>query len=152
MKGLFRKDGEVFTKEESNELTVSKTEPRKESKMGVENVTNLTADAEFKGTIKFSNVLKIDGKFEGELVTNEGNVVVGKTGTVKANIKVKNAIIEGKVDGNVLATEKVELRQRAHLIGDLKAKILVIEEGVVFIGQCNVNPEGFKPANQPQQP
>jgi cytoskeletal protein CcmA (bactofilin family) len=152
MKGLFRKDGEVFTKEESNELTVSKTEPRKESKMGVENVTNLTADAEFKGTIKFSNVLKIDGKFEGELVTNEGNVVVGKTGTVKANIKVKNAIIEGKVDGNVIATEKVELRQRAHLIGDLKAKILVIEEGVVFIGQCNVNPEGFKPANQPQQP
>lgn len=108
------------------------------------NVTNLTADVEIKGTIKFDKVLKIDGKFEGEMTTNEGELIVGKTGTVKANVKVKNAIIEGRMDGNIVASEKVELKQKAQLIGDLQARTLVIEEGVVFVGQCNVNPDGAK--------
>ncbi len=43
---------------------------------------------------------------------------------------------------NIKASDKVELKQKAHLIGDLQAKTLVIEEGVVFVGQCIVNPEG----------
>lgn len=122
-------------------------EPGKEAEMSGENVTNLTQDVEIKGTIKFSNIMKIDGKFEGEMITNDGELIVGKTGSIKANVKVKNAIIEGRIDGNVIATEKVELRERAQLIGDLKAKILVIEEGVVFVGNCNVNPDGFKTEN-----
>ncbi len=113
------------------------------------NITNLTTDVDIKGTIKFDKVMKIDGKFEGELVSNEGELVVGKTGAIKANVKVKNAVIEGRVDGNIIASEKVELKQKAHLIGDLQARTLVIEEGVVFVGQCNVNPDGTKPEKQP---
>ena len=60
---------------------------------------------------------------------------------------MKNAVIEGRMDGNVTATEKVELKEKAHLVGDLKARTLVIEEGVVFVGNCNVNPDGFKTEN-----
>ena len=139
---LFRKDTEE-TKLTDNNTGVS----RKEIEMKEENVTNLTADVEIKGTIKFSNILKIDGKFEGEMITNEGDVIVGKTGSIKANIHVKNAFIEGHVDGNIVASEKVELKERAQLMGDLTARTLVIEEGVVFIGKCNVNPDGFKMGN-----
>ena len=113
------------------------------------NMTNLTTDVDIKGTIKFDKIMKIEGKFEWELVTNEGELIVGKTGTIKANVKVKNATIEGRVDGNISASEKVELKQKAQLIGDLQAKTLVIEEGVVFVGQCNVNPNGTKPENKP---
>lgn len=116
--------------------------------MAEENITNLTTDVEIKGTIKFGKVMKIEGKFEGELVSNEGELIVGKTGVIKANVKVKNATIEGRVDGNILASEKVALKQKAHLIGDLQARTLVIEEGVVFVGQCNVNPDGTKPEKQ----
>jgi cytoskeletal protein CcmA (bactofilin family) len=112
------------------------------------NVTNLTTDVDIKGTIKFGKVMKIEGKFEGELISNEGELIVGKTGEIKANVKVKNATVEGRVDGNILASEKVELKQKAHLIGDLQARTLVIEEGVVFVGQCNVNPNGTKPEKQ----
>jgi cytoskeletal protein CcmA (bactofilin family) len=108
------------------------------------NITILTPDVEIKGTIKFDKVMKVDGKFEGEMVTNEGELIVGKTGAVKANVKVKNASIEGKLDGNIVATEKVELKHNAQLLGDLQARTLVIEEGVVFVGQCNVNPNGTK--------
>ncbi len=116
--------------------------------MAEENVTNLTADVDIKGTIKFGKVMKIEGKFEGELESNEGELIVGKTGAIKANVKVKKAAIEGRVDGNIFASEKVELKQKAQLIGDLQAKTLVIEEGVIFVGQCNVNPNGSMPEKQ----
>lgn len=145
---LFRKNTEESrSSTDGIKETGEKNELRKETEMKEENVTYLTSDAEFKGTIKFSNALKIDGKFEGDMITNDGEVYVGKAGSVKANVKAKNATIEGHVDGNVTATEKVVLKQKAQLIGDLKARTLVIEEGVVFVGKCNVNPDGFKTDN-----
>ncbi len=118
-------------------------ESRKES-----NMANLTSDANIKGTIKFGQTMRIDGNFEGELLTDNGELIVGKTGNVKANIKVRSAVIEGRVDGNIKASDKVELKQNAHLIGDLQAKTLVVEKGVVLVGQCNVNPEGSKVESQ----
>ncbi len=111
-------------------------------------MANLTSDTNVKGTIKFGEAMKIDGKFDGELISDNGELTVGKTGKVKATVKVKSAIVEGRVDGNIKASDKVELKQKAHLIGDLQAKTLVIEEGVVFVGQCNVNPEGTKIESQ----
>ncbi len=107
-------------------------------------LTNLTSDADIKGTIKFGKAMRIDGSFEGELITDNGDLVVGKTGNVKANVNVRSAVIEGRVDGNIKASDKVELKQNAHLIGDLQTKILVMEKGVVFVGECNINPEGVK--------
>ncbi|MHC4453089.1 MAG: bactofilin family protein [Planctomycetota bacterium] len=125
-----------------------KHESRKEVRMAEGNATNLTQDVEVKGTIKFGAVMRIDGKFDGELITDNGELVVGKTGNVKANVKVRSAVIEGRVDGNIKASDRVELKQKAQLIGDLQAKVLVIEEGVVFVGKCNVNPEGVKAESQ----
>ncbi len=116
--------------------------------MAEEKLTNLTSDADIKGTIKFGEAMRIDGTFEGELITDNGELVVGKTGNVKANVNVRSAIIEGRVDGNIKASDRVELKQNAHLIGDLQTKILVMEKGVVLVGKCNVNPEGTKPESQ----
>ena len=118
-------------------------ESRKESKM-----TNLTSDTNVKGTIKFGQTMKIDGNFEGELITDNGDLVVGKTGNVKANVKVRSAVVEGRLDGNIKASDTVELKQNAHLIGDLQAKTLVMEKGVVFVGKCNISPEGTKIKSQ----
>ena len=144
MKKFFKKDdeGDLLSYERNNNRNDNQL--KKEITMSESNVTNLTQDVEITGTIKFNNVLHMNGKFEGELVTTDGEVIVGKTGEVKANIKVKNAIIEGKVEGNVTASEKVELKEKAQLTGDLTAKTLSIEEGVLFVGKCNVNPDGFK--------
>ena len=111
-------------------------------------ITNLTPDVEINGSIKFDKVMRVDGKFEGEMVTNDGELIVGKTGTVKANVKVKNASIEGRLEGNIVAAEKVELKHKAQLFGDLQARTLVIEEGVIFNGQCNVNPDRTKVEKQ----
>ncbi len=103
-------------------------------------ISNLTPDCKITGTIKFDGPMRIDGKVDGKIITDKGELVVGKTGTVKAAINTRSAIIEGRVAGKVTASDKVVLRQKAHLIGDLQTKTLVVEEGVVFVGGCNVKP------------
>ncbi|MDR4506770.1 MAG: polymer-forming cytoskeletal protein [Candidatus Brocadiaceae bacterium] len=143
-----RNTGEAVLVDEGQGEYIIENKSRKEIKMREGNVTHLTPDAEFKGTIKFDKVLRIDGKFEGDMITNDGEVIVGSTGAIKANVKVKNAIVEGQVEGNLIASEKVELRKNAKLLGDLKAKTLSIDEGVVFVGKCSVHPDGFKAETQ----
>ncbi|HDY67212.1 MAG: polymer-forming cytoskeletal protein [Candidatus Scalindua sediminis] len=143
-----KQDQSIPKNDDSKKGFGKEVESRKEVRMAEGKVTNLTSDAEIKGTIKFGEALRIDGKFEGELIADNGELIVGKTGSVKANVKVRCAVIEGRVDGNIKASDKVELKQKAQLIGDLQAKILVIEEGVVFVGKCNVNPEGVKAEGQ----
>ncbi len=118
-------------------------ESRKDAKMA-----NVTQDSEIKGTIKFGEAMRVDGNFDGELTSDNGELIVGKTGTVKATVKVKSAVIEGRVEGNMRASDKIELKQSAHIFGDLQAKTLVVEQGVIFVGNCNVNPEGTKIESQ----
>jgi len=91
--------------------------------------------------------MRIDGKVNGKISTESGELVVSESGIVNATITTKSAVIDGRVDGEIIASDKVVLKQKAHLIGDLQAKHLVIEEGVVFVGRCNVNPKGVKSDN-----
>ena len=99
-----------------------------------------TPDCKITGTVKFDGPMRVDGKVDGKIITDNGDLVVGETGTVNADINTKSAIVEGRVDGKITASDKVVLKQKAHLIGDLQAKTLVVEEGVVFVGRCNVKP------------
>ena len=108
--------------------------------MAEEEGTNIPSGADITGTIKFDKIMRIDGNFEGELITDNGDLFVGKTGSIKANIRVRRAVIEGRVEGDIKASDKVEIRQKAHINGNLQAKELVIEAGVVFTGKCKVNP------------
>lgn len=106
--------------------------------------TNLSADVEVKGSIKFNESLRLDGKFEGDLSSQAGLLIVGKNGNIHAKIEVGSIIVEGKVYGNINAADKVELRSTAQHFGDIRASRLVVEEGVVFVGKCDVNPQKAK--------
>jgi len=107
-------------------------------------MSNIASDAKIEGTIKFGEAMRIDGKVDGEIISDNGELVVSETGIVKAAVNVRSAVIEGRVEGNITASDKVLLKQKANLTGNLKAKTLVIEQGVFLVGQCNVNPEGVK--------
>lgn len=91
----------------------------------------------FKGTVEVEGTLRIDSEFEG-VVNCPDTLVVGKTGVVKAEINVKNAIIGGKVVGNINATNKIELQSGSHIEGDIQTHRLVIDEGVFFEGSCKM--------------
>jgi cytoskeletal protein CcmA (bactofilin family) len=113
--------------------------------------TTLGAGVTFRGQLSFERFLRIDGSFEGELLS-QGKVVVGPTGKVKANLNLREAIIEGCVDGNITVQEKLELRGEAVITGDIQARSLCVDEGVSIIGQVIVSPKADPDTPQPPVP
>lgn len=97
----------------------------------------LSSDVEIKGTVKFTNDLVVDGRIEGE-IQSEGNLTVGENARLKAEIKTGTVVVYGKVHGNIVASERVELKATAEVVGDIKAKTLSIEPGAIFVGKSNV--------------
>ncbi len=106
-----------------------------------------------KGTIDVQDgTLRIDGDFEGNVNCPGGTLVIGKGGTVKADIKVSSAVVGGTVTGNIDAKEKIELQAGSRLEGDIKTRRLVIDEGVFFEGSCRMSPDGKPLTSHPVQP
>ena len=97
----------------------------------------LSSDVEIKGIVKFTNDLVVDGRIEGE-IHSEGNLTVGENARLKAEIKTGTVVVYGKVHGNIIASDKVELKASAEVVGDIKAKTLSIEPGAIFVGKSNV--------------
>jgi len=111
----------------------------------------LNSDVELKGTLKFSGELTFDGKLDGD-INSDGTLNLGDNAVVKGNLNVNSAIMRGKVNGNVAAKEKIDLKSKTELFGDIRAPKLVIEEGVTFVGKSEVNPNKVTPAVPPQRP
>jgi len=104
----------------------------------------LNADVEIKGNLKFSGELTLEGKLDGE-IQSEGTLHLGDSAVVQGNISVGSVVVRGKVTGNVTAKDKIEVKSRTELFGDIRAAKLVIEEGVTFVGKTEVNPNKVAP-------
>lgn len=102
--------------------------------------TIIGKDTQFKGTIKASGTIRIDGQYEGELSTS-GDAVVGETGKLSAQLKARNATIAGTVNGNMDIQDKLELLPTAKIFGDIKVGVLIIGEGATFKGACEMRHE-----------
>ncbi len=90
-----------------------------------------------EGSMEVAQSIRIDGTFKGNLNASD-TLIVGSTGELdEVSVKVKNAIIGGNIKGNVVASNKVTLESTSRLEGDLTAKLLVIEEGALFTGNCS---------------
>jgi cytoskeletal protein CcmA (bactofilin family) len=114
------------------------TQPNPNSK----NVLN--SDVEVKGTLKFSGELTFDGKVEGD-IASEGTLTLGDNAIVKGTLDVGSVVVRGKIAGNIVAKDKIELKAKTELFGDVRASKLVIEEGVTFVGKTEVNPNKVSP-------
>lgn len=99
--------------------------------------TTFAQGSQFKGILQFTRPLRILGKFEGEIKGGEF-LEIGPQAKVTAHIQASYVVIYGHVTGNVVAAEKVELRQGATLIGNIRAPKLEIDDGVIFEGQCEM--------------
>ena len=86
------------------------------------------------GELSGSEDLYLDGSVEGSIELKENRLTVGPNGRVKANINAKGVVVEGKVDGKILASERAELRPTAIVNGDITTKRVVIDEGAFFKG------------------
>jgi len=105
----------------------------------------LDEGSHFKGDLTFEDTLRIDGKFEGT-IRSENELIIGDTADVHADIRVGSVSIDGTVRGSILAREKIEIHPHGRVFAQLQSPILKIEEGAVFEGACSMETENEPPA------
>jgi len=106
-----------------------------------------------KGQIVSREDLTIDGEVEGTIELTEHRLTVGPNGKVTANIKAREIVVLGTVNGNMDVTDKIDIRREAKLIGDIRSARVVIEDGAFFKGSIDiVKSDQPKPAAPKPQP
>jgi len=90
--------------------------------------------SEFEGKLTFQDTVRIDGRFRGE-IASENTLVVGETGEIEANVRSRNVVVSGKVNGNITALQKLTLHKTARVDGDIEAGCIAVEEGAMMNGR-----------------
>src|SRR5262245_5214792 len=103
--------------------------------------TVLGVGANFRGTLMVSGTLHIDGEFEGDILHCE-RLEVGEHGVMRSDVEVKEAVVEGRVYGNIRALGTLEMKAGARVEGDIAARNLTIEPGVFYSGRCTMLEQG----------
>ncbi len=104
-----------------------------------ENVNSIIGEGSvFEGNFYIHGSLKIDGKFEGEIKTEE-QIIIGETGKVKTNIAARRVIVAGTIIGNITATEEVHILETGRVLGDITTPVLKLESGVVLNGKVTIS-------------
>lgn len=111
----------------------------------------LNSEVDIKGTLRFTGELTFEGKLEGE-ITSDGTLHLGDSAVVNGNINVGSVIVRGKINGNITAKDKIDIKAKTELFGDIRASKLVIEEGITFVGRTEVNPNKVAPTARPAAP
>ena len=111
----------------------------------------LNSEVEIKGNLKFAGQLTFEGKLEGE-IQSDGTLHLGDSAVINGNINMNSVVVRGKINGNVTAKDKVDIKAKTELFGDVTAAKLTIEEGVTFVGKTDVNPNKVAPSAAPARP
>lgn len=90
--------------------------------------TSIGSSVSMQGVLKAEGNIRVDGLFEGEIET-AGNVIIGPTGQVAANITARNVLVAGRVKGNITSHERLEVLATGKVLGDIQSPTLYIEEG-----------------------
>ncbi len=94
--------------------------------------------SEFSGKLSFKDTVRIDGRFEGE-IASENTLIVGESGRVQATIQSQVVIVSGELRGDISAPGQVTLHKTARVSGNIETARLLIEEGALFNGQVKMN-------------
>ncbi|HKD84105.1 MAG TPA: polymer-forming cytoskeletal protein [Terriglobales bacterium] len=127
-------------------------EPVRNESMRSSEVATIGKSVVVKGELSGSEDLIVDGEVEGSISLRGQSLTVGPNGRVRANIEARNVIVHGRVDGDIHATDRVDLRKSASLSGDIATARISIEDGAFFKGGIDIQrPEsGQKVETKPQ--
>ena len=92
----------------------------------------------FKGEAQFKGMLRVDGHLSGHVCSENGTLIVGTSGQIDANIEVAVAQVNGTVNGDIVATERIEMGRDAKVNGNIQTPALVIQQGAIFEGGCRM--------------
>ena len=97
-----------------------------------------------KGELSGSEDLYVDGQVEGSIELAGNRLIIGPHGQVRANVNAKGVIVQGKLDGNIRASERAELTKSAIAVGDITTQRVAIEEGAYFKGKVDIQKDMAK--------
>ncbi len=100
--------------------------------------TLLGRDTRIDGTFAFSETIRVDGRIKGKLVSDKGTVIIGENAVIDADVQVGVAIVRGKVNGRIEASQRIEIYAPAQVVGDISAPTITIDSGVIFNGKCEM--------------
>jgi len=103
----------------------------------------LDSGSKISGKLNFDGPTRIDGQVDGEISAKD-SLTIGESAIVTAQIKAALIVVAGKVSGDLIAANRIEIRPSAKVVGNLTAPTLVIHEGAVFEGHCSMSPEGTR--------
>lgn len=95
----------------------------------------LDRGSSFKGELEFEDTMRIDGRFNGRIVS-KNELIVGESATIEGDIHVGRIAISGTVIGKIVAQQRVEIHRNGRVYSDIDTPALVIEEGAIFQGNC----------------
>ena len=93
--------------------------------------------SEFEGKLSFRDTVRIDGRFRGE-IASENTLIVGESGEIHATIRSNTVVVSGLVEGDIIAARKIVLHKTARVHGNLETPSLVVEEGAAMDGQIKM--------------
>jgi cytoskeletal protein CcmA (bactofilin family) len=102
-----------------------------------------------KGEVSGSEDLYLDGQVEGAIDLKGNRLTLGPNGRVKANVTARSAVIHGKLEGNITATDRVDLKQSATVTGDIVTQRISIDEGAFFKGGVDISRAAGQPESKP---
>jgi len=105
-----------------------------------------------KGELSGSEDLYIDGQVEGTIELRQNSLTIGPHGQVKANVNAKDVVVQGKLEGNIQASQRAQLAKTAVAVGDITTQRVAIEEGAFFKGKVDIQRDGAKTAPAASKP
>ncbi|MDE0191719.1 MAG: polymer-forming cytoskeletal protein [Gammaproteobacteria bacterium] len=99
-----------------------------------------------EGALTAQEDILLEGRFNGEILLMENALVVGQTGDIRADIKAKNVTIHGKANGDIKATDQVEISASGTMRGDILSPKVILHDGAKFKGRIDMEPEGIEKA------
>lgn len=103
----------------------------------------LGKNTEFEGKLSFTGSVRIDGRFKGE-IDSQGTLIVGETALLESDVHISHIIIRGEFRGNILAESRIEIHAPGKVFANIRAPVVVIDEGVVFEGNCRMVEEDLQ--------
>ena len=82
--------------------------------------------------------IRVDGQIQGKLLSDKGTVIIGENAVIDADVQVGVAIVRGKVNGRIEASQRIEIYAPAQVVGDIRAPTITIDSGVIFNGKCEM--------------
>jgi len=97
----------------------------------------LSKEVKIEGDIQGSENLQVEGKFKGSIKLT-GDIFVGPTGVIEADVEADNVVIQGQLNGNVTARKQLQIQSTGKLVGDCSAQSIDIKEGALFEGRSKM--------------